>query len=351
MSARRSCKHWVAAVAERNVLVTGGAGYIGSHTCHRLVEAGFGVIVLDNLYSGHPWAVPEKATFVRGDAGDAGLVRELIRRHAIDAVVHFAGHIIVPESMKDPLKYYRNNVAVSRDLIEACIAEGVGQFVFSSSAAVYGIPDRSGAIGEDAAPAPINPYGRTKLMVEWMLEDAARAFTSFRYVALRYFNVAGARLDGTLGQATPDSTHLIKIASEAACGLRDRVSIFGTDYPTPDGTCVRDYIHVTDLAQAHLLALDACAPGVHEVFNLGTGTGFSNREVLAACQEVTGREIQAAIAPRRPGDPAVLVASAEKIRTERGWVPNRTLHSMVNDAWRFNLQRTGAPVPAPERAR
>lgn len=330
-------------MTEYNVLVTGGAGYIGSHTSHRLVEAGFGVIVLDNLYSGHPWAVPEKATFVRGDAGDAGLVRELIRRHAIDAVVHFAGHVIVPESVKDPLKYYRNNVAVSRDLVEACIAEGVGQFVFSSSAAVYGIPDRSGAIGEDAALAPINPYGRTKLMVEWMLEDAARAFPSFRYVALRYFNVAGARLDGALGQATRDSTHLIKIASEAACGLRDRVSIFGTDYPTPDGTCVRDYIHVEDLARAHIDALEYLRrDGASRVLNCGYGKGYSVREILKVAHEVSRVDFPIVEATRRAGDPPSLVADARRIRDVLGWTPRHDdIRAICESAvrWERSLQR------------
>ena len=332
---------------ERNVLVTGGAGYIGSHTCHRLVEAGFGVVVLDNLYSGHPWAVPPEAIFVRGDAGDAALVRELIGRHAIDAVVHFAGHIIVPESVKDPLKYYRNNVAVSRDLIEACIAEGVGQFVFSSSAAVYGIPGRSGAIGEDAAPDPINPYGRTKLMTEWMLEDAARAFASFRYVALRYFNVAGARLDGTLGQATRESTHLIKIASEAACGLRDRVSIFGTDYPTPDGTCVRDYIHVEDLAQAHIDALGYLRrDGASCVLNCGYGKGYSVREILKVVRQVSGVDFPVEEAPRRAGDPPSLVADARRIREVLGWRAHHDDIRVICESairWERSLQRMAKP--------
>jgi UDP-glucose 4-epimerase len=330
-------------MAERKVLVTGGAGYIGSHTCHRLVEAGFGVVVLDNLYSGHPWAVPEKATFVRGDAGDAGLVRELIRRHAIDAVVHFAGHIIVPESVADPLKYYHNNVAASRQLIEPCIAEGVGQFVFSSSAAVYGIPGRSAPIGEDAALAPINPYGRTKLIVEWMLEDAARAFASFRYVALRYFNVAGARLDGTLGQATRDSTHLIKIASEAACGLRDRVSIFGTDYPTPDGTCVRDYIHVEDLARAHIDALAYLrGSGASSVLNCGYGKGYSVREILKVAREVSGVDFPIEEAPRRAGDPPSLVADARRIGEVLGWRARHDDIRVVCESairWERSLQR------------
>lgn len=330
------------AVTERNVLVTGGAGYIGSHTSHRLIEAGFGVVVLDNLYSGHAWAVPERATFVRGDAGDASLARELIRRHAIDAVVHFAGHIIVPESVKDPLKYYRNNVAVSRNLIEACIAEDVAQFVFSSSAAVYGVPPQSSPICEDAALAPINPYGRTKLMVEWMLEDAARAFPSFRYVALRYFNVAGARLDGTLGQATPDSTHLIKIASEAACGLRDRVSIFGTDYPTPDGTCVRDYLHVEDLARAHIDALEYLRrDGASRVLNCGYGKGYSVREILKVAREVSGVDFPVEEAARRAGDPPSLVADARRIRDVLGWRPRHDDIRVICESairWERSLQ-------------
>lgn len=334
-------------VTERNVLVTGGAGYIGSHASHRLVESGFGVVILDNLYSGHRWAVPEQAAFVQGDAGDAGLVRTLIRRHAIGAVVHLAGHIVVPESVKDPLKYYRNNVAVSRDLIEACLAEGVGRFVFSSSAAVYGIPPRPGAIGEDAAPLPINPYGRTKLMVEWMLEDSARAFPSFRYVALRYFNVAGARLDGTLGQATPDSTHLIKIASEAACGLRDRVSIFGTDYPTPDGTCVRDYIHVDDLARAHIAALEYLErDGASRVLNCGYGKGHSVREILTVAREVSGVDFPIEEAPRRAGDPPSLVADARRVGEVLGWKPRHDDIRVICESavrWERRLQRKRTP--------
>ena len=329
-------------MTERSVLVTGGAGYIGSHASHCLAEAGFRVVVLDNLYSGHRWAVPEKAAFVKGDAGDAVLVRALIRGHSIGAVVHFAGHIVVPESVSDPLKYYRNNVVVSRELIDVCIAEGIGQFVFSSSAAVYGIPARDGAIAEEVVPAPINPYGRSKLIVEWMLEDAARAFPSFRYVALRYFNVAGARLDGTLGQATRDSTHLIKIASEAACGLRDRVSIFGTDYPTPDGTCVRDYIHVDDLARAHVDALEYLAGGGEsQVLNCGYGKGHSVREILTVARAVSGVNFPIEEAPRRAGDPPSLVADARRIGKVLGWQPRHADIRVICESairWEKRLQ-------------
>ena len=244
------------------VLVTGGAGYIGSHTVRRLIAEGHRVVVLDDFSTGHRWAVAPGAVVVAGDAGDQALVGVLIGEHSVGAVVHFAGSVVVPESVSDPLKYYRNNVAASRNLIEACVQNQVGKFVFSSSAAVYGIPERQ-PVPEETPQRPINPYGATKLIAEWMLRDVAASFGQpgavkdgrFRYAALRYFNVAGASLDGKLGQATPAATHLIKVACEAACGKRERITVFGTDYPTPDGTCIRDYIHVEDLARAHLDAL------------------------------------------------------------------------------------------------
>jgi UDP-glucose 4-epimerase len=303
-----------------NVLVTGGAGYIGSHTSHQLVDAGHRVVVLDNLYSGHRWAVPAGAAFVEGDAGDPGLTRPLLRDHAIDAVIHFAGHIVVPESVTDPLKYYRNNTCVSRSLIEACAAEGVNKFIFSSSAAVYGMPERLPA-NEDSPTAPINPYGASKLMTEWMLRDVA-AGAHFFYVALRYFNVAGARADGTLGQATPEATHLIKVASQTACGLRDHVAIFGTDYETPDGTCIRDYIHVEDLAQAHLDALAYLArSGASRVLNCGYGRGFTVREILDTVRRVSGVTFKVKEEARREGDPPMLIADAARIREVLGWKP------------------------------
>jgi UDP-glucose 4-epimerase len=311
------------------VLVTGGAGYIGSHVVRQLVDAGHRVVVLDDLSSGHRWAVAPEAEFVHGDVADAGLLAALLGRHRIAAVLHFAGSIVVPESVADPLGYYRNNVCASRTLIEACVKHDVRKFVFSSTAAVYGIPDEQ-PIGESAPLRPINPYGTTKLVVEWMLRDAAAAdllagappASAFRYVILRYFNVAGARLDGRLGQAGKGSTHLLKVACEAAVGLRPKITVFGTDYPTRDGTCIRDYIHVEDLARAHLQALDyLAAGGSPEVLNCGYGRGYSVREVLDALQRVGGLALDIEHGARRAGDPPQLVAEASRIRRVLGWQP------------------------------
>ena len=304
------------------VLVTGGAGYIGSHTCHQLVEAGQRVVVVDNFYSGHRWAVPEAAVLVEGDAGDIELTSRLMREHDVDTVIHFAGHIVVPESVTDPLKYYRNNTQNSRNLIEACIRAGVSRFVFSSTAAVYGIPDEQPAT-ERTPTAPINAYGRSKLMTEWMLGDVAAipdADPAFRYIALRYFNVAGARPDLRVGQATPEATHLIKVACQAALGLRESVSIFGTDYPTPDGTGVRDYIHVEDLASAHLSALEHLrGGGDSQILNCGYGRGYSVREVMQMVKQVSGVDFKVIEAPRRAGDPPALIAGVERIHQVLDW--------------------------------
>ena len=304
------------------VLVTGGAGYIGSHTCHQLVEAGYKVVVVDNFYSGHRWAVPDEALLVEGDAGDTDLTTRLMREHDVDTVIHFAGHIVVPESVTDPLKYYRNNTQNSRNLIEACISAGVSQLVFSSTAAVYGEPDEQPAT-EDTPTAPINAYGRSKLMTEWMLEDVARrpdASPPFRYIALRYFNVAGARPDLRVGQATPEATHLIKVACQAALGQRDSVSIFGTDYPTPDGTGVRDYIHVEDLASAHLAALDYLRKGGDsQIMNCGYSRGYSVREVMQMVKQVSSVDFKIVEAPRRAGDPPELVAGTKRIHEVLDW--------------------------------
>jgi UDP-glucose 4-epimerase len=311
------------------VLVTGGAGYIGSHTVRRLIAGGHRVVVLDDFSTGHRWAIAPEAVVVAGDAGDQALVGELIEQHAVGAVVHFAGSIVVPESVRDPLKYYRNNAAASRNLIEVCVEKGVERFVFSSSAAVYGIPDRQ-PVPESAPLRPINPYGTTKLITEWVLRDVVASLeqrnavkdAGFRYAALRYFNVAGASLDGTLGQATPAATHLIKVACEAACGVRDKVTVFGTDYPTPDGTCIRDYIHVEDLARAHLDALAYLgAGGTSDTFNCGYGRGFSVRQVLQAVQKAAGAKLPIEDGPRRAGDPPELVAESSRIRNVLGWKP------------------------------
>jgi len=305
------------------VLVTGGAGYIGSHTVRQLVAAGYRVVVLDDLSTGHRWAVAPQAVLAVGNAGDKALVGALIEEHSVGAVVHFAGSIVVPESVVDPLKYYGNNSGASRNLIEVCAEKEVPRFVFSSTAAVYGIPEKL-PVAETAPTRPINPYGRSKIISEWMLEDVAAspAARGFRHVILRYFNVAGASLDGTLGQATEAATHLIKVACEAACGTRNKVTIFGTDYPTPDGTCVRDYIHVEDLSLAHLDALRYLERGgASETFNCGYGRGFSVREVLRMVEKVSGVKLRIEDGARRAGDAAMLVAESSRITKVLGWGP------------------------------
>lgn len=303
------------------VLVTGGAGYIGSHMTYALADNGETVVVLDNLSTGVRTNVCPAATFVAGDAGDRALVRKLISEHRIEAVIHFASSIVVPESIERPLRYYENNTCVSRALVAACIEEGVDKFIFSSTAAVYG--DGNGApLTERSPTVPINPYGRSKLMVEWMLEDAARAH-KFRYAALRYFNVAGADPQGRTGQSTPRATHLIKRASRVAVGKEPCLDIFGTDYPTPDGTAVRDYIHVCDLIDAHSLALKHLREGGESgIYNCGYGRGASVREVLSAVERVSGEALPTRDQPRREGDPAFLVANADLVRTRFGWSPN-----------------------------
>lgn len=304
------------------VLVTGGAGYIGSHTVYQLIEAGHQVLVVDNLYSGHRWAVHPEADFVYADVADYEAMVQIFRQNKFDTVLHFAAHIEVPESVAKPLKYYQNNVAASANLLRVCVEAGVENFIFSSTAAVYGNPEYI-PVNEKTTPAPINPYGTTKLITEWMLRDiAASSQGKFRYVALRYFNVAGARADGRIGQATPNATHLIKVACEAATGKRDKVSIFGTDYPTVDGTCVRDYIHVEDLARAHLDAMNYLkAGGASDIFNCGYGHGFSVREVLDCVSKVGGVDFPVVLEGRRPGDPANLIANSNRIREVLGWKP------------------------------
>jgi UDP-glucose 4-epimerase len=302
------------------VLVTGGAGYIGSHAVLALLEAGYGVVVLDNLSTGRRALVAADADFVEGDVGDTALLDRLLPEKRIAAVLHFAGSIIVPESVEKPLLYYRNNTIKTQGLIEACVRHGVRHFIFSSTAAVYGTPDRL-PVGESVPPRPINPYGTSKLMSEWVLRDTAAAH-DLDYVALRYFNVAGADPAGRTGQATPAATHLIKVACETALGHRDHVAVFGDDYPTPDGTGIRDYIHVTDLVAAHVLALDHLRRGGDSlVMNCGYGHGFSVREVLATVERAAGRPFDIRNAPRRAGDPAALVADASLIRRQLDWHP------------------------------
>ena len=303
----------------KKILVTGGAGYIGSHVVRQLGAAGEDVVTLDNLSTGFEAAVTA-GELVVGDTGDAALLERLFGEHDIDTVMHFAAHTIVPESVADPLKYYRNNTCSSRTLLEAAARHGVRNIVFSSTAAVYGIPD-GGKASEDSPTRPINPYGTSKLMTEWMLRDLALAGGP-SYVALRYFNVAGCEPSGTIGQSTPKATLLVKVACEAATGKRPGVAIYGTDYPTPDGTGLRDYIHVEDLATAHLDALTYLRKGgASTVLNCGYGHGYSVREVLAAVETANGSPLTIAEEPRRAGDPPELVAVAERVREVLGWTP------------------------------
>ena len=307
--------------ASNCVLVTGGAGYIGSHAVLALRDAKIPVVVLDNLSTGRRAAVPDDAIFIEADLAETDRVREVIGDYRVDAVIHFAGSIVVPESMEKPLAYYRNNTVNSHALIESCVALGVPSFIFSSTAAVYGEPERIPAV-EETPTRPINPYGTSKLMTEWMLRDAAAAHAGFDYVALRYFNVAGADPAGRTGQSTPEATHLIKVGCQAALGQRDSLAVFGDDYDTADGTCVRDYIHVTDLADAHLRALEHLREaGASLVLNCGYGHGYSVREVIAAVERVVGHSFPVRQAPRRAGDPPSLVAGTKRIREILKWAP------------------------------
>ncbi len=326
------------------ILVTGGAGYIGGHMVLALLDAGEEVVVLDDLSTGFSWAVPKPATLVVGDMGDKDALAAIFAEHRIEAIAHFAAKIVVPESVAEPLLYYLNNTAKARNLIEAAIAAGIKHFIFSSTAAVYGEPTIN-PIGEDAPPQPINPYGRSKLMVEWMLEDVAKA-KDFAYVALRYFNVAGADPAGRLGQSTPNATHLIKVAVQAALGLRPGMDVFGTDYPTPDGTCIRDYIQVSDLIAAHLLALAHLRSGGKSlVLNCGYGHGHSVTEVIEVVKRVTGTDFDVRLAGRRAGDPAMLVAGAERIRALLGWKPRYDdLPEIVRQAYEWERKLRSLPA-------
>jgi UDP-glucose 4-epimerase len=306
-------------VSNGSILVTGGAGYIGSHVVRQLGEAGEEVIVLDNLGRGFRQAVTAGALIV-GDVGDVSLVSRLLAEHRVDTVMHFAAHTIVPESLAEPLKYYANNTCATRALLQACLENGVKYFVFSSTAAVYGMPEQ-GVAGEESPTRPINPYGTSKLMSEWMLRDVA-AVSPLRYVTLRYFNVAGSDPLARIGQATQGATLLTKVACEAMVGKRPHVSLFGTDYPTPDGTGVRDYLHIEDLAAAHLNALDYLrGEGKSVTLNVGYGHGYSVREVLRMVESVGGKPLVIREEARRAGDPAYLVARADRIRAELGWRP------------------------------
>jgi len=302
------------------VLVTGGAGYIGSHMALELVDRGEEVVVVDNLTTGLRQLVPQHAHFIRGDIGDEKLLDSLFKDFEIDAVLHFAGSIVVPDSVADPLSYYLNNTVKSRSLIASAIRRDVGRFIFSSTAAVYGIPDHA-PVSERAPLEPISPYGASKMMTEQMLSDSALAY-GLRYCALRYFNVAGADAAGRSGQATPRATHLIKVACEAATGQRGHIDIYGHDYPTSDGTCVRDYIHVTDLVRAHWRALQHLRGGGESVaLNCGYGRGYSVSEVIETVKRVSGVDFEVRPTRRRPGDPAALIANSTKIREAFGWEP------------------------------
>ncbi len=304
-----------------SVLVTGGAGYIGSHMVIDLLNAGEDVVVIDNLSTGFDWAVQVPEKLFVGDIADEVLVDKIIREQNVEAVIHFAGSIIVPESVADPLKYYSNNTAKSRTLIERCVRGGVKHFIFSSTAAVYGMPDAA-SVNEDAPLNPMSPYGRSKLMTEWMLRDVAAAH-DMSFAALRYFNVAGGDPKGRVGQSTANATHLIKVACQTALGMRDHIDVYGEDYPTADGTCIRDYIHVSDLAAAHTAALNYLRGGGESIIaNCGYGHGFSVREVLQAVERAAGQPFEIRSAPRRPGDPASVVSDPGRLKATFGWVPN-----------------------------
>jgi UDP-glucose 4-epimerase len=323
-----------------SVLVTGGAGYIGSHMTYALVDRGEKVVILDNLSTGNRSLVSEKAVLVEGEVADQALVRRLVRDHAVDAAIHFAGSIVVPDSVAEPLAYYANNTVASRALMEACVEGGVKNFLFSSTATVYAVDARQ-PLAETEPTLPISPYARSKLMTEWMLEDASKAY-DFRHMVLRYFNVAGADPKGRTGQSSPRATHLIKRAAQVALGRVPHLDIFGTDYPTKDGTGVRDYIHVSDLVAAHLLALDALRAGAaSSTFNCGYGHGASVREVISTVENVVGRKLDVREGPRRPGDPPTLIADPSKIKRALNWKPaHDDLSEIVRSAFdwerRFN---------------
>ncbi|MCK4340820.1 MAG: UDP-glucose 4-epimerase GalE [Phycisphaerae bacterium] len=317
------------------IFVVGGAGYVGSHCVRRLIAGGHEVTVYDNLCAGHRQAIDPQATFVEGDLGDPVQLDGVFEAGRFDAAMHFAAFINVGESVTAPLKYWHNNVANTLNLLQCMEAHGVKRFIFSSTCAVHGEPEDL-PITEDLAIKPINPYGNTKAAVEWMLQDSAEAW-GLGSVALRYFNASGAAEDGTIGEDHHPETHLIPLVLQVPLGQREQIKVFGTDYPTPDGTCVRDYIHVNDLAQAHLLAVEDCPAGKAEAYNVGTGNGVSVLEIITAAREVTGHPIPALTTDRRPGDPPTLYADAGKIRHRYGWEPRyRDVRELIETAWRWH---------------
>lgn len=317
------------------ILVVGGAGYIGSHLVKELVESEK-VLVLDNLTTGHREAIDSRAIFFKGDLGNQEDLEKVFSSYPIKAVMHFAAFSLVGESVVEPMKYYQNNVAATLTLLNTMIKHNVKKFIFSSTAATYGIPNVD-IIKETCPTSPINPYGRSKLMIEHILADFAKAY-GLQYIILRYFNAAGAHETATIGESHDPETHLIPIVLQHLLGKRDRVSVFGSDYDTEDGTCIRDYIHVTDLAHAHIRALDALLTGKksNEVYNLGNGLGYSVKEVIETCERVTGLKANVVLSDRRPGDPARLVASSEKIYAELGWKAERNLEQIIKDAWKWH---------------
>jgi len=323
------------------MLVTGGAGYIGSHMVYALVEAGENVVVIDNLSTGFSTALPEGVPLFIGDAADENLVAGVVAAHGVDAIIHFAGSVVVPDSMRDPLDYYRNNTMTTRSLLNAAVKSGVKRFIFSSTAAVYGNPDTM-PVTEDAATRPLSPYGSSKLMSEVMLHDVARAH-DINFVALRYFNVAGADPQGRTGLATVGATHLLKMAVEAATGQRSKIDVFGTDYPTPDGSCIRDFIHVSDLAQAHRAALTYLGNGgPSTTLNCGYGRGYSVLETIEAVRRVSGRNFAVQHGPRRPGDIMTMIADTTRIRQTLDWTPQYDdLETIASHAlaWEEKLNR------------
>jgi UDP-glucose-4-epimerase GalE len=317
------------------VLVTGGAGYVGSHCVRRLVAAGHEAVVFDNLVQGHRAAVDPGARLIEGDLADGALVGRTLGDGGFDAVMHFAAHLDVAESVREPLKYYENNVVNTIRLLQAMREAGVKKMIFSSTCATFGTPERM-PITEDLPQDPINPYGRTKLAMEWALGDSAEAW-GLGSTSLRYFNASGAAVDGTIGEDHDPEPHLIPLILKVALGQRDEIKIFGTDYPTPDGTCVRDYIHVADLAEVHLLALGAVQPGEAKCFNVGTGVGTSVREVIDAARRVTGHEIPAVEEGRRPGDPPELYADPSKVKQAFDWEPKYVhIEALVETAWKWH---------------